>query len=344
MIIDCGRHAGVKRYQDLFQYMPHSWAKHFDRYEWTGSVELASNHIRVTDKLRHEPVPAYVPTPDANRQELVIPYQGLTVNGWADRVGAKVYLDALNCYATENWASSSSSLALVVSPHDPVWSAQLIRSRAAAGSVAAVCIPLIPEMLGTRYWDPIYAACVENGLPVITHFSGLEGSYVGAPGLSGGVHQSPLARLVLMPHLAESNIASLLFEGAFYRFPTLQILFAGFGFKWLPSLMRRVDQEWRNFRSEVPWVKEMPSTKVLSNIWLSSYPVGEAVDPHLWENEFGAALRNRIVFNSHAPFGNDTAELVTEKLGAEWTERLMRNGASFLNLKGTEGTDVRTHH
>ena len=126
MIIDCGRHAGVKRYQDLFQYMPHSWAKHFDRYEWTGSVELASNHIRVTDKLRHEPVPAYVPTPDANRQELVIPYQGLTVNGWADRVGAKVYLDALNCYATENWASSSSSLALVVSPHDPVWSAQLI--------------------------------------------------------------------------------------------------------------------------------------------------------------------------------------------------------------------------
>ena len=48
IIVDCGRHAGIKRYQDLFQYMPHSWQKHFDRYEWLGSVELASNHIRAS--------------------------------------------------------------------------------------------------------------------------------------------------------------------------------------------------------------------------------------------------------------------------------------------------------
>lgn len=344
IIVDCGRHAGIKRYQDLFQYMPHSWQKHFDRYEWLGSVELASNHIRVTDKLRHEPVPAYLPTPQPGQRELVIPYQGLTVNGWADRVGAKIYLDALNCYAEENWVCSTSTLALVVSPHDPAWSAKLIHARAATGTVSAVCIPLIPEMLGTRYWDPIYEACVEHNLPVITHFSGVEGSYVGAPSLSGGVHQSPLSRLVLMPHLAESNIASLMFEGAFYRFPTLQILFAGFGFKWLPSLMRRMDQEWRNFRSDVPWVKDPPSTKVLNNVWLSSYPIGEVLDPQSWDSEFDARLRQRIVFNSHAPFGHDTPALLAEKLGDDWSSLLMRNGARFLNLHNTEGADARNYH
>lgn len=343
MIIDCGRHAGVRRYQDLFQYMPHSWQKHFDRYEWTGSVELASNHIRVTDKLRHKPVPDYHPAAHHDHRELVIPYQGLTVNGWADRIGAKVYLDALNSYAEENWCSQSSRLALVVSPHDPIWSARQIRSRASAEAVSAVCIPLIPEMLGTRYWDPIYEACVELGLPVMTHYSGVEGSYVGAPALSGGVHQSPLARLVLMPHLAESNIASLLFEGAFYRFPTLQILFAGFGFKWLPSLMRRIDQEWRNFRSDIPWVKDPPSTRVLSNIWLSSYPIGEAIDPASWEKDFSAQLRERIVFNSHAPFGDDTIERATEMLGRDWTDQLMSNGARFLNIKGAQAHAPSLH-
>ena len=90
---------------------------------------------------------------------------------------------------------------------------------------------LTTDMLGTRYWDPAYEeACVEVGLPVVVHYSGVEGSFSGTPPLSGSVHRSALARLILMPHLAESNVASLLFEGTFYRFPELQVLFTGFGF------------------------------------------------------------------------------------------------------------------
>jgi uncharacterized protein len=344
MIVDCGQHAGVKRYQDLFPFMPHGWQKHFDRYEWTGSVELASNHIRVSDKLRHEPIPQYSPHNEPHHHSLVIPYQGLTVNGWADRVGAKVYLAALNAYALEHWVSANGKIALVVSPHDPKWSADLIRKLVGTGLVAGVCIPLTPEMLGTRYWDPIYEACVEADLPVVIHYSGVEGSYIGAAPLSGAPHQSPLSRLILMPHLAESNMASLMFEGAFYRFPTLQILFAGFGFKWVPSLMRRVDQEWRNFRSDIPWVKDPPSTKVLSNMWLSSYPVGEAVNPDTWGGEFNEALRARIVFNSHAPFGNDTAADAEQILGKPWTARLMSNGATLLGInQGSAANDRRLH-
>lgn len=331
MIIDCGRHAAVKRHQDLFAYMQPDWQKHFDRYEWTGAVELASNHIRMSDNFKHDPVPDYEPANDPRHFVLVIPHQGLTINGWSDRVGAKIYVDALNSYGEEHWVSGSSKLAMVVSPHDPVWSAAEIRRRARSGKIGGVAVPLIPEMLGTRHWDPIYEACVEVGLPVVAHYSGVEGSYSGAPPLSGSVHQSALARLILMPHVAESNLASLLFEGAFYRFPSLQILFAGFGFKWAPALMRRVDQEWRNFRSEVPWIKEKPSSKVLSNVWFSSYPVGEVADPDSWGGEFTEALRDRIVFNSHAPFGNDTAADVERILGTEWLERMMRNGRAMLS-------------
>jgi len=337
MIVDCARHAGVKRHQDLFDYMPHSWQKHFDRYEWTGAVDLTSNHIRVSSKFRHDPIPEYKPGAEPDRMTLVIPHQGLTVNGWADRVGAKVYLDALNSYGEAHWVSSSSKLAMVVSPHDPVWSASEIRRRGASPKIGGVCIPLSTEMLGTRHWDPIYEACIERGLPVVIHYSGVEGSYTGAPPLAGSVHQNALSRLILMPQLAESNAASLLFEGAFYRFPKLQIFFAGFGFKWIPSLMRRVDQEWRNFRSDMPWLLDEPSKKVLSNMWFSSYPVGEAGGLVAWEGEFSAALRKRIVFNSHAPFGNDTVEDVERVLGKTWVDSMMRNGRALLRYKtGTE--------
>jgi hypothetical protein len=331
MIVDCARHAGVARHQDLFAFMPLSWQKHFDRYEWTGAVDLASNHIRVSSKFRHDPIPPYMPGSETDRMTLVIPHQGLTVNGWADRVGAKIYLEALNSYGEEHWVSGASKLAMVVSPHDPTWSAGEIRRRSSSLRIGAVCIPLIPEMLGTRHWDPIYEACVERGWPVVVHYSGVEGSYTGAPPLSGSVHQNALARLILMPHLAESNAASLLFEGAFYRFPALQVLFAGFGFKWVPSLMRRVDQERRNFRSDMPWLLDAPSKKVLSNMWFSSYPVGETGGLAAWEGEFSAALRKRIVFNSHAPFGNDTVEDVERFLGKPWVEAMMRNGRALLS-------------
>jgi hypothetical protein len=337
MIVDCARHAGVTRHQDLFDFMPFSWQKHFDRYEWTGAVDLASNHIRVSGKFRHEPVPPYQPASDADAITLVIPHQGLTVNGWADRVGAKVYLDALNSYGEQHWVSRSSTLAMVISPHDPVWSAAEIRRRGGASHFGAVCVPPSTEMLGTRHWDPVYEACVELGLPLVVHYSGVEGSYTGAPALSGSVHQNALSRLILMPHLAESNAASLLFEGAFYRFPDLQVFFAGFGFKWVPSLMRRVDQEWRNFRSDMPWLLEEPSHKVLSNMWFSSYPIGEAGEPSVWEGEFSAALRKRIVFNSHAPFGNDTVEAVERVLGKIWADAMMSNGRALLRRKTGAG-------
>ena len=336
MIVDCARHAGVADHPALFPYMPTSWQKHFDRYEWTGAVTLASNHIRVSDNFRHDPIPTYVPEDQPDHLTLVIPHQGLTVSGWADRIGARVYVDALNGYGLDHWVSPSSKLAMLACPHDPEWSAEEIMKKSGSSSIAAVCVPPMQQMLGSRYWDPIFKACVDAGLPLVLHYAGHEGLYSGTPPLSGSIHRSAFSRLVLMPQIAESNLASLLFEGTFYRYPELQILFAGTGFKWVPALMRRADQEWRNFRADVPWLKDRPSSKVLSNAWFSSFPIGEAKDPDQWQGEISEPLSKRIVFNSHAPFGNDTPAAVETALGAVWRDRLMQNGLAFLHADQRE--------
>jgi predicted TIM-barrel fold metal-dependent hydrolase len=332
MIVDCDRHAEVAQYPDLFEHMTLDWRKHFEREEWVGSVNLGSTHIRVTERFVHDPPPPY--EPPSGGLTLVLPHQGLTVNGWADRVAAKPFLEAINSYAEVHWAAPRSKLAVLVSPHDVRWSAAEVRRRAESGSAGAVALPLVPEMLGSRTWDPIYEACCENGLPLVIHYSGVEGRYLGAAPLSGGVHASAFARLSLMPHLAESNIASLTFEGAFARFPDLQVVFAGFGFTWLPSLLWRIDREWRTFRHDVPWVTAPPSQQVMSNMWFTSYPLGEAKETTEWEKGFTAALRERIVFGSHAPYGADLPADVERVLGGDWGQQMQANGARLLGWTG----------
>lgn len=329
MLTDFCRLAAVPRFETLFPLMPEGWGRHFDRYEWTGAVDLASNHIRVSDRFGHVPLNAFDPAA-VEAPSIVVPYQGLIVNGWADTIAAGVFVAALNDYALQHWASPSCRIALLVNPHDPAGSAHRIREHAADPRVAAIAVPLMSTMLGNVAWDPIHQEVEAAGLPLIVHFSGVEGSYAGAPPLAGAPHTNALSRHILMPQLAESNLASLIFEGTFYRFPKLQILFAGFGFKWLPSILRRMDQEWRNFRSDMPWVKDRPSEKVLTNVWASTYPVGEATDPEAWIGEFSERLLTRILFASNAPIDPDDGEDVVATLGDDWRDRLASNAAAFL--------------
>jgi len=331
MIVDCDRHAAVARYSDLFPYMSLSWQKHFERDEFVGSVNDAANHIRVSERFVHEPPLAAAASPAEDETWLTIPHQGLTINGWADQVAATAFLEALNSYAAEHFAPTpSAKVAAVVSPHDPRWSAEEIRRRAETTSVGAVALPLGGGLLGSTSFDPIFEACADVGLPVVIHFSGLEGRYVGAPPLAGGVHYSAFSREVLMPQLAESNITSMCFEGAFEKHPGLRVLFGGFGFTWLTALSWRLDREWRTFRHDVPWVKRPPSTYVLEQVWVTSWPVREAKDPAVWERfGFSDDLKQRVVFGSHDPFNGDSPDEVRSVLGPDG-ERLLAGGLPLL--------------
>ncbi len=330
MIVDVDRHLTVPRYEHLFEHMPLSWRKHFEREEWLGSVGLAADHVRVSDRFRHDPAPELEGAPP-DTLRLLLPHQGLGVNGWSDHVAAKTFLHALNSHVEQAWASDTDRPVAVMSPHDPAWSAAEIREHAHGGRIGAIGLPLSPTMLGGPFWDPIYEACVEADLPVVVHFSGVEGRYLGAPALAGGAHPSALSRMTLMPHLAESAIASLTFEGALVRHPGLRFLFTGFGFTWLPSLLWRLDREWRTFRHDVPWVAGPPSRRVLESMWFSTWPVAEAADPEAWQGRFTDELWTRIVFGSHAPHDGDGIIDLEATLGTERAGMLADNGLAALS-------------
>jgi predicted TIM-barrel fold metal-dependent hydrolase len=309
--------------------MPQSWQKHFERDEFVGSVRDAASHIRLTDRFG-DAVRAGSEARAEVDLALAVPHQGLTINGWADQVAANTFIAALNSWSIQNWqAYPAGRSAILVSPYDPDWSARAITAAVSASDrYGAVALPLNSTLIGANSFDPIYQAATEADLPVVVHFSGVEGHYLGAPPLSGGVHTTAFARATLMPHLAESNITSLCFGGTFEKFPKLRVLFSGFGFGWLPSLLWRLDREWRTFRHDVPWVKRPPSEYVLDSVWLSTWPISEATGewPSLFTSE---RLRSRVVFGSHDPFDGDTVGAVRDALGGS-ADAVLGNGAPVL--------------
>lgn len=331
MIFDWDRHAAVSDYTELFPYMEASWAKHFERTEFLGSIVESSNHIRISDQWGLAPVSAETGTEaDAS---LLLPHQGLAINAWADQVGAAVFASAVNRYAREHWATGRQSPVIVVSPHNSVWSAEEIRRRAGEGGFGAIALPFGPVLFGSTHYNPVYEAASEVGLPIVAHYSGVEGRYSGAAPLSGGVHYSAFSRKILMPQVAESNISSLAFEGAFERFPRLRFLFSGVGFTWLPNLLWRLDREWRTFRHDVPWVKQPPSSYVLERVWATTWPIREATLAGDWQRLFGdGSFRSRVVFGSHDPFDGDSAAYLREQLGEADGNEVLGNGAPLLPL------------
>ena len=55
----------------------------------------------------------------------------------------------------------------------------------------------------------------------------------------------------------QSQLTSLIAEGAFDRFPGLRVVLAGSGFAWLPAWVWRFDKVWRGLRREVPWTTRL---------------------------------------------------------------------------------------
>jgi hypothetical protein len=332
VIADCDRHVAIGDFRELFPFMTASWRRHFERDEFIGAIADASRHIWADDRYTHDEQPS---EPEVDLA-LLLPHQGLTVSGWADVVAAKVLLASLNAFGEEHWTAAGARRVVVVSPHDPHWSAAEIRRRAESTDVAGVAIPLGGPLLGAECFDPIYDACQEARLAAVIHFSGLEGHYRGAQPVGGGVHFSAFSRYALLPQLAESNVASMVFEGTFERFPALRVLLAGFGFTWLPSFLWRLDREWRTFRHDVPWVRRAPSEYFAEHVWATTWPIAEAVDERVWARHgITDAVRERVVFGSHQPFGGDSPAVVTRVLGAP-AERLLAAGSALLSPAATE--------
>jgi predicted TIM-barrel fold metal-dependent hydrolase len=171
---------------------------------------------------------------------------------------------AYNDWMVEEWCGDSGG-ALIPLCLVPLWDVDLAAAevrRNAERDVRAVCFSEIPPHLGlpsihSGYWDPFFAACDKTGTVVCMHI----GSSSRMPATSPDAPVAVAATLSFGN--AMSSLTDFLFSGVLVRFPTLKLAYSEGQIGWIPYILERADDVWREHRA---WggvrdiVPEPPST------------------------------------------------------------------------------------
>lgn len=317
-IVDCEHHVLVGALDDLLPFVERGWAHRMATSEFRLPVGRPHPGMQVEAQELAAPIApteAAASLPPAVIAALLMPAQPLASAGWLNGSMAMAFCRAVNDYLVASWlpVDGRFRFAVSVSPHDPQLAAEEIRRHADTEQCIAVCLPLTAVSMGQRHYHPLYEAAAECGLPIMVHPSGFEGVVVGPAALGGVGPRTPEESFSLLPQVAMANLASLIFDGVFERFPQLRVVFAGFGFSWALPVLWRMDSEWRGLRMEVPWLTRSPAEIVATHV---RFVVDGACELRPESAQIAAMLpAGVLVYGSDRPFAPDPTEALTSELG-----------------------------
>lgn len=189
---------------------------------------------------------------------------GQTFTEATDRDLGLACIRAYNDWMIDEWCGDSGG-ALIPLCIVPLWDAELAAAevrRNAARGCRAVCFSEIPPHLGlpsihSGFWDPFFAACQETGTVVNMHI----GSSSRMPATSPDAPVAVAASLSFNNSMA--SLCDFLFSGVLVRFPTLTLAYSEGQIGWLPYVLERADDVWREHRAwggVAETIPEPPST------------------------------------------------------------------------------------
>lgn len=225
-----------------------------------------------------------------------------------------------------------------VNPMDPEGAVAEIERWATHPRMVQVGVPMESHHpYGQRYFLKIWEAAEAAGLPVAIKAEGGVGvdyfpTMTGLPRTH--IEFSSLHRDRFFVHLA-----SFIAEGAFDRFPGLRIVFADGGFDMLAPSMWRMDMDWPITRTEVPWVRKIPSDYLSEHVRfvttrLEGPPDSEPDIVREWAERTDAAYL--LVYGSGYPLWSAACPRdVMPALATEDRERILRRNAEELYASRT---------
>ncbi len=214
-----------------------------------------------------------------------------------DRELAEACVVAYNDWMIDEWCGDSDGR-LVPLCLIPLWDAELASAevrRNAARGCRAVCFSEIPPHLGlpsihSGYWDPFFVACQDTGTTVCMHI----GSSSKMPATSADAPPAVAATLSFNNSMA--SLSDFLFSGVLVRFPRLKLAYSEGQIGWLPYLLERADDVWRDHRA---WggVKDL---------------VPEPPSTYYYRQVFGCFFKDRHGVDSLAQCGEDNITFETD--------------------------------
>ena len=153
----------------------------------------------------------------------------------------------------------------IVQPHDIEVAVRDVHDLRESG-LASVMLPTgdhdLPPYQDPAY-DPLWAACVDTGLPVTFHSGGI-------PWQGYGHAAMWVSKFELM-WWARRPLWQLIFGGVFERFPDLRVAFTEQGADWIPAMLERLDEQYSS-----PFERGITEilTKTPTGYWRSNCYVG----------------------------------------------------------------------
>ena len=176
-----------------------------------------------------------------------------------DRELDLVCIQAYNDWITETWAATAPGrlipLAIV-----PLWDAELAgreARRVAAKGARSVAFTENPVKLGLpslhdrdRFWDPLFGACVDNGLPLSIHVGSSSEVRLVSP-------DAPLIEGASFLALAAlDTVVDWTWSGNLLRYPELKVVLSESGVAWAPALVERMRRDLHRWR----WARHSTTT------------------------------------------------------------------------------------
>jgi predicted TIM-barrel fold metal-dependent hydrolase len=279
--IDCDVHPALAGLQSLFPYLDEAWREQFTL---RGMHELVSNNYPPNAPLSVRPDWRPEAGPPAQLAQLR--------SHMLDGVGVSVAI--CNClYGVQLLFSEDMAAAIARAMNEwmarelldreprlrasivvPMQNAELAAEdiERCAGDKRFVQVLLLAMgdvPLGRRAWWPLYAVAQRHGLPVGIH----AGSNFHNPTTPTGWGTYHGEDIINQAQAFQTQLASLICEGVFEKFPRLRVVLIESGFTWLPAFLWRTTKFWRGLRPEVPWVDRPPAEIVREHVRLTLQPV-----------------------------------------------------------------------
>ena len=282
--IDCDIHPTIPTVQTLIPYLDNVW-QHTVRMIARGieNLHLTSYPPGSTLACRHdwrpaqgrpaesvEMVRAHVLDHFGLARGILNPVHGAMALTNGDMAAA--LCRAINDYVAEHWLAKEPRLSasIVVSLHNPGDAVAEIERRAGDRRFVQVLVLAQGEMpLGRRHYWPVWEACAKAGLPIGIH----PGSMFRHAPTQSGFPSTLTEDYIGHAQAFGSQLASLVSEGVFAKFPTLKVVLLESGVTWLPSMMWRIGKDWRGLRGEVPWVDQVPAEIIREHVRLTLTPL-----------------------------------------------------------------------
>ncbi len=280
--IDCDIHPALPGLQTLFPYLPEHWR---DQFMQRGMHELVSNNYPPGAPVSVRPdwcpqnggPPAQL---DQLRAEALAP--------WGTRLAICNCLYGVQLLHSEDMAAAIARamnewMACALLDREPRLRASIVipvqnvelaveeieRCAADRRFVQVLMLAMGDMPLGRRCYWPIYAAAERHRLPIGVH----AGSSFHNPTTPTGWSSYYTEDYVNQAQAFQTQLASLVYEGVFIKFPKLRVVLIESGFTWLPACLWRLTKFWRGLRSEVPWIDRSPAEIVRDHVRLTLQPI-----------------------------------------------------------------------